>query len=188
MVVTGYFSEKVRTHLEKHPPRLPFHLVVNLDPGKGTLTSLAATRSLIEDEGFILTNADHLFPADFYTRHFVAGEEIIIAAQNDRLIMNEEMKIALDESSHLKEISKTLATYEGAYIGTTRIPKNRSTAYWTAFDQVYKSVDPKRACVEGVLNELDGTETPPNIKWVNGVRWHEIDTWEDLDKARKELA
>jgi len=42
--------------------------------------------------------------------------------------------------------------------------------------------------VEDVLHTLAGSEKYPEVVWVNEVRWFEIDTLDDLEKARKELA
>ena len=186
VVVTGYLGDKISTHLERHPPSVPVQVVVNPKPEQGNLTSLATARALIEDDSFILTNADHLFPSDFYGHHFVAGENITIAAQNDRLILDDEMKVVVS-ADHLREISKTLTTYDGAYIGTTRVPAHYSSAYWTAFDRVNEVIDPTRACVEDVLLKLAHSETPPRVTWINNIQWFEVDTLEDLEKARKRL-
>lgn len=186
VVVTGYLGDKISTHLERHPPQAPVQVVVNPKPEQGNLTSLATARALIEDDSFILTNADHLFPADFYSHHFVAGKDIAIAAQNDRPILDDEMKVVV--ADHLREISKTLTRYDGAYIGTTRVPAHHALAYWAAVDRVQEAMDPACACVEDVLHALAQSETPPNVTWVNNLRWFEVDTLEDLEKARKGLA
>ena len=187
VVVTGYLGDKINTHLERHPLQVPVQVVVNPKPEQGNLTSLAAARAWIEAAGFILTNADHLFPADFYSHRFVAYEGIAIAAQNDRPILDDEMKVVVI-ADRLREIGKTLTTYDGAYIGTTRVPADHAQAYWAAFDRTQETIDPARACVENVLHELAASETPPRVTWVNNLQWFEVDTLEDLEKARKGLA
>lgn len=187
VVVTGYLGDRICTHLEKHPPAVAVQIVVNPKPEQGNLTSLAAARTLIEDDGFILTNADHLFPSDFYSHHFVAGEDIAIATQNNRPVAEDEMKVVV-VNEHIKEISKTLTAYDGAYIGTTRIPTHKRPAYWAAFDRVREVIDPARACVEDVLQELAHSATPLRATWVNNIQWFEVDTLEDLERARKGLA
>ncbi len=187
VVVTGYLGDKISTHLERHPPPVPVQVAVNPKPEQGNLTSLAAARALIEDDGFILTNADHLFPSDFFSHHFVTDVNIAVAAQRDRPILDDEMKVVV-VADHLREISKALTTYDGAYIGTTRVPAHHSSAYWAAFDRVKEVIDPARACVEDVLQALAHSETPPRVTWVNNLQWFEVDTLEDLEKARKGLA
>ena len=187
VVVTGYLGDKINTHLERHPPSVPVQVAVNPKPEQGNLTSLAAARALIEDDGFILTNADHLFPSDFFSHHFVVDVNIAVAAQNDRPVLDDEMKVVV-VADHLREISKTLTTYDGAYIGTTRVPAHHSSAYWAAFDRVKEVIDPARACVEDVLQALAHSEAPPRVTWVNNLQWFEVDTLEDLEKARKGLA
>jgi choline kinase len=53
---------------------------------------------------------------------------------------------------------------------------------------VRKAIDPAQACVEDVLHVLTDLEKYPRVTWVNDVQWFEIDTLDDLEKARKELA
>ncbi|MHC4639847.1 MAG: sugar phosphate nucleotidyltransferase [Planctomycetota bacterium] len=93
VVVTGYHGNKITEHLNRHPLQVPVQIVNIPKPEQGNLASLAAMRFLIEGDGFILTNADHLFPSDFYTHHFAASESISIAAQNNRPIHDDEMKV-----------------------------------------------------------------------------------------------
>ena len=187
IVVTGYLGDQVSRHLEKHPPSASVQVVISTDLENGNLTSLAAARLLIEGDDFIVTNADHIFPPDFYTNHFSKSENITIAAQSDRPILDDEMKVVVVKQ-HLREISKSLSSFDGAYIGTTRIPKKYSSAYWTAFDQVQGTISPERACVEDVLHRLAESEQHPEVVWVDKVKWFEIDTLDDLEKARKELS
>ena len=188
IIVTGFLSEKIEQHLEKNPPKAAYRTVLNPSPEKGNLTSLEAARELVEGEEFILTNADHLFPDTFYTAYFPSSDSISVAGQYDRTIMDDEMKVVVDQSNQLLAISKTLATFKGAYIGTTRVPANCAKDYWRAFDHVRQTLDPQTACVENILHQLASTGTRIQVSWVNDVNWFEVDTPEDLDFAREGLA
>lgn len=187
VIVTGFLSEKIEAHLEMHPPKIPYTLALNPNPEKGNLTSLEAARDLVEGESFILTNADHLFPETFYVDYFPASDGISVAGQFDRTIMDDEMKVVVDDKNRLQAISKTLNSFKGAYIGTTRVPKSCSDDYWAAFDHVKATEDSKTACVENILHRIASTDTSIQVTWVNHVNWYEVDTPEDLSVARESL-
>ena len=91
-------------------------------------------------------------------------------------------------TDQLRKIGKTLTAFDGAYIGTTRIPVHHSAIYWAAFDRLREVVDPTSASVEQVLQELANSQNRPRVSWLNDIEWFEVDTLEDLEKARQGLA
>lgn len=187
IIVTGFLSHKIEQHLENHPPKVAYKIALNPSPEKGNLTSLEAARDFVEGHEFILTNADHLFPGNFYTDHFLSSDCISVAGQYDRTIMDDEMKVVVNERNHLKSISKILPRFKGAYIGTTRVPASCAKDYWRAFDYVRISRDPGTACVEDILDHLATGGRQILVSWVNNVNWFEVDTPEDLSIAREGL-
>ncbi len=186
VIVVGFLSEKIIRHLEENPPNVPYKIALNPNPEKGNLTSLKAARSEVEGSAFIIANADHLLPANFYTDFFPADETISVAGENNRTIIEDEMKI-IERDCRLEQISKTLPSYDGAYIGVTRVPLACSQIYWQAFDKVLQTQDPQIACVENVLQELAGGGGAPKVHWIEGLKWFEVDTEEDLMIAREGL-
>ncbi len=187
LVVTGHLGGQVRAWIGDRPFPVPVETVTNPAPERGNLTSLTAAREAIGAGGFVLTNADHLFPADFYTAYFPAGEGVRIAAQRARPILEDEMKIRLGEADRLSAISKRLADFDGAYIGATRVSPDAAGRYWAAFERVTRQADPATACVEDVLEALAASGHSPVAVWCDAVRWHEVDTPEDLARAREAL-
>lgn len=187
VVVTGYQADQVEAHLAQHWGGRPIRTLRNPDLEAGNLTSLRAARGLLGDGPFVVTNADHLFPADMYTRHFRPGADVTIACERDRTILDDEMKVlAADE--RLTDIAKTLTRYDGAYIGTTAVGADRVARYWAAFDAVVAEADIRTASVEMVLARLArDAATAPRLQWIEGLRWYEVDTQEDLDLARAGL-
>lgn len=188
VVVTGYMAASIEAHIASHWGGAAVTTVRNPDLEAGNLTSLRAARSALGDDPFIVTNADHLFPADMYLRHFPAGEGIRIACEKDREILSDEMKV-VDGGGFLRAISKTLPVYDGAYIGTTAIGPGAVPAYWKAFEAVESQADLATASVEMVLGQLAvDARTAPAICWIEDLRWYEVDTVEDLEQARGGLA
>ncbi len=200
VVVTGYRAELIENHIATYWPDSPVQTVRNPQLEAGNLTSLGAARPLIGSDPFILTNADHLFPIDMYTRHFpVVPEGIGIACEKERPVLPDEMKV-IERADRLVAISKTLPKYDGAYIGTTCVTQSATRDYWDAFDQVNAHSDLAIASVEMVLDELarNGAQgdqnvvstqvSCPKICWLSGLVWFEVDTPEDLAVARESLA
>ncbi len=187
LVVTGHMGEQVRAWIEDRTFPVPVETVANPAPERGNLTSLAAAREAIGMGGFILTNVDHLFPANFYTMHFRAGGGVRIAAQRARPVLEDEMKIRIGEANRLRAISKRLADFDGAYIGATQVSPDAARGYWMAFERVMRQADLAAACVEDVLGALAVGRYPPVTVWCDAVHWHEVDTPEDLARAREAL-
>ena len=101
-----------------------------------------------------------------------------------RAILDDEMKV-LAAGERLTDIAKTLTHYDGAYIGTTAVGADLTVHYWAAFDAVAAEADIRTASVEMVLARLArDTATAPRLQWIEGLRWYEVDTQEDLDLAR----
>lgn len=185
VVVTGYRGDQVREHLQRQCASVPIHTVENRQYRRGNLLSLAAARPILGDEGFILTNVDHLFPAPFFREHFAEIDMVSAAGQKDRPIQADEMKVRVDGSGRLRAMSKRLDRYDGAYIGVTCVPRRWAAQYWSAFDRVHRTADLDWACVEDVLVELVETDACPVVRWVDGVVWFEIDSPQDLEAARR---
>jgi len=186
VVVTGYRAELIEHHIAREWGQAPVRTVRNTQLEAGNLTSLGAARELIGLESFVLTNADHLFPSDMYTRHFALSEHGIgIACERERPVLPDEMKV-IEKDGLLIAISKTLPKYDGAYIGTTFVSQGSLAAYWEAFERVYHNHDIASASVEMVLDELARTAAP-QIHWLSGLKWFEVDTPEDLAVARESL-
>jgi choline kinase len=186
IVVTGYRAELIEDHIAREWAEAPVRTVRNSQLEAGNLTSLGAARPVIGLESFVLTNADHLFPGDMYTRHFVLSKGGIgIACERERPVLPDEMKV-IEKDGLLVAISKTLPKYDGAYIGTTFVAQDSLAAYWDAFDRVHHSSDIASASVEMVLDQLAQTDAP-QIHWLSGLKWFEVDTPEDLAVARESL-
>ena len=184
VVVTGYEADQVEAHLAARWPGRPIRTVRNPDLEAGNLTSLRAARPLLGDAPFVVTNADHLFPAAMYVRHFLPGDDVTIACERDREILSDEMKVRAD-GLRLTDISKTLDRFEGAYIGTTAVGAGMTARYWSAFDAVEAEADIRTASVEMVLARLArDPATAPRLQWIEGLRWYEVDTQDDLAIAR----
>jgi choline kinase len=188
IIVTGFLSDRIETHMAMRHTPIPFQICRNLAPEAGNLSSVAAARAAIGASAFLLTNADHLFPLHFFKDVFTAGPGIRIACERERVIAEDEMKVQV-MGSDLQAISKTLPSFDGAYIGTTQVAAAACANYWRAFDAAAAQYDPKTACAENVLGLLaQSPATAPQVCWLSGVTWYEVDTPDDHARAQLGLA
>ncbi len=188
MVVAGSRAEQVKEFVMKRG--LDVELFINKNLFPGNLTSLLTVWPHVKNSPFILTNVDHIFPRTFFP-NLVAmlgnRKGIFPAAQRKgtREIYKDEMKVRVNPDNSLQLISKGLEEYDGAYIGVTVVTDTET--YGRALEKVLESAEIERACVEDVLAELAQMGYPPEILWLDGVLWFEVDTMEDLERARGEM-
>ena len=188
IVVTGHMADQVEAHLAQRWAEGPVTAVRNPELEAGNLTSLRAARADLAGAPFIVTNADHLFPATMYTAFFQPGPEVAIACERSRAILDDEMKVVAAPGDRLVAIAKKLIDFDGAYIGTTAVGAAMTDAYWAAFDAVAQAEDLRSASVEMVLGRLaSDAATAPRLCWIEGLHWYEVDTQEDLAIARDGL-
>lgn len=185
IIVGGFAIDMLAEFLSKHPEGKNWNLVDNRDFNKGNLYSLAAARTAIGEDGFCLFNADHYYSSAHYET-MLAGEKKTITAfcDRDRILVADDMKL-VSSDHHLVCMAKDLTRYDAGYIGVTSVPKSCARDYWQAFDATANKLG-NTANVEAVLNEL-ANEKKGSVAVcdVSGSWWTEIDTEEDLERARK---
>ena len=96
------------------------------------------------------------------------------------------MKVAVHEE-HFSKMSKQLKQYAHGYVGVTYVPKNKQQLYWQACIEAERDLGDK-ANVEHVVNVLASQGEQIQICDISGSWWLEIDTPEDLEKAKKVFA
>ena len=92
------------------------------------------------------------------------------------------MKVFVKEGQFQK-MDKQLTDYQWGYVGVSYVPKSLQTKYWEACLKTEQNLGDK-ANVEAVMNQLAADGETINICDISGSWWTEIDTPEDLEKAR----
>lgn len=160
-------------------------LIDNTDFLKGNLYSLATARSELTEDFFVF-NADHFYSPETYQSILTTrSDNITIFCDKDRSLTDDDMKVRLAKpSGHLAAMSKTLSAFEAGYVGVTYVPKLAYQRYWDAFDATAAKLGDK-ANVENVLDGLAAEGGEISVCDISGSWWTEIDTPEDLGKARQ---
>lgn len=186
VVVGGYQFAPLRTAVDRLA-RANVVLVDNPHYRLGNLHSVAAALPHVRG-AFLLVNVDHLFPATVAPRVRTAcGGEVTAFCEFERTLAADEMKVQVDAQRHLRHIAKTLATFDGGYIGMTFVPEARRPAYAAAVAMA-RQQHGDNAVAEHVLQALADGGTHVSTASLDGTPWSEVDTPADLARAEAWLA
>jgi choline kinase len=105
----------------------------------------------------------------------------------ERPLADDEMKVVVGRSRSLRAISKTLARYDGGYVGLTRVPHAQRADYAGAM-QAASERRGRAAVVEDVLQALVDAGSPVATASLDGCAWCEVDTPDDLECAQALMA
>lgn len=185
-VVGGFRIERVADHL-RDIGASDVTLVDNPRFRDGNLESVRCALARV-DGGFVLTNADHVFPAGTGARMAAASRDEICAwCEFVRTPEPDEMRVVLDPRGRLARISKSLTAFDGAYVGVTRVPAGRRGDYERALARVRERRG-AAAVAEEVLQALADGGVRVDAPSMDGIRWFEVDTPADLARAASGLA
>lgn len=164
-----------------------YEVLENIDFLKGNLFSLKTARSVLS-ESFFVFNADHYYSPDNYRKIFATPpHHITIFCDRDRTLSDDDMKVKTKpikaDVANLVSMSKTLLDYDFGYVGVTFVPQNSFAKYWAAVEATEVELGDK-ANVEHVLNTLANQGESIEVRDISGSWWTEIDTPEDLQRAR----
>lgn len=158
-------------------------LLNNTDFQKGNLYSILTAKSELTEDFFIF-NADHYYPIETYQKIMATKGDLLTAfCDRDRKLTDDDMKLQ-SKDGYLIEMKKTLSTFDCGYVGVTYVPSREHGNYWNACDAVSQELGDK-ANVEAVLNQMAANGQKIQIADISGSWWTEIDTPEDLIKARE---
>lgn len=186
IVVGGFAYEKMAEHLKGQDSRI--HLLENEKFRKGSILTLCKALPFIRGE-FFLFNADHIYsfsilPRLLKKREIVEG--LFAACDFDRPLGEDDMKIRKNAEGALTDIGKTLNPFDGGYTGITYCSDRTLRFYQKAAQDILKSTQ-GQGVVEDVLRRLISMGHPPRICDISNIPWLEVDTQEDLKKAKKDL-
>ncbi|MCF2526835.1 phosphocholine cytidylyltransferase family protein [Yinghuangia soli] len=189
-VVIGYCGEAVRERkaaLEK-AYGVTLHLVENDKAEEwNNAYSLWCARDYLAD-GVLLANGDTLHPLSVQEALLGArgdGKGIILALDDAKPLAEEEMKVRLGETGAVARITKLMDPAEavGEYIGVTLIEGHAAPALVDALEVTWRR--DAQLYYEDGYQELADRGVRIEVQSIGGAVWTEIDTTEDLMKARE---
>ena len=147
--------------------------------------SLWVARERLRD-GAILVNGDTVHPASVEETVLAArGPGIVLAADTEKTLGEEEMKLHVTDDGFMDRINKALdpATARGEYIGVTLIEPAAAEPLADALEATWKR-DPGLYYEDG-YQEFADRGGRIGIAPIGSAEWVEVDDHEDLARARE---
>lgn len=182
VVVGGFGFSDVAAEIQKW--ELAVTLVENQAFRDGNLVSLLAARARVTGD-FLLMNVDHIYKPAVAGLVGVPVQEVTAFIDRDRQLGPDDMKVARDTEGRVKEIAKTLTTFDCGYVGMTRVPAAALQRYWTTAETVI-AAQGRAVHVERILARLATCASPqerPACRDISGIGWLEVDMRDERDHA-----
>jgi len=136
--------------------------------------------------GAILVNGDTVHPASVEQTVLAArGPGIVLAADTEKALGEEEMKLHVTDDGFMDRINKALdpSTARGEYIGVTLIEPEAAEPLADALEATWKR-DPDLYYEDG-YQEFADRGGRIGIAPIGSVEWVEVDDHQDLARARE---
>jgi len=184
IVVGGFYFDQMKTFLHG---KKNVSLIENNDFLKGSILTIHKALPLVQDS-FLVMNVDHIYPdvlAKKLSQDLVNASVVTAIVDFDRPLLEDDMKVLLDQKGRIRTIAKALSDFDAGYIGMTYVPKASLSLYKSAVERVLQTDG--RSNIESVLQILADDGTPPTSLDASGIRWLEVDNQNDLLNAERIL-
>jgi choline kinase len=188
ILATGYREDAVRLALADLQSEVSYCLNPRYDTTQNSV-SLALCRDAVDGRSFFKLDGDVVFDPELLTRIAAPQAELSAGVDSSRKLDEEAMKVVV-EGPRIVRFGKSvpLAASHGESIGIERIASGASGKLFDALDQRIA------AGVTGLYYEdvysqmIERGELEAEVADVSGLRWTEVDTFEDLESARRLFA
>jgi choline kinase len=190
-VMVGFGADQVEQALSEHtPPGMTSRSFFNpFFASSDNLITVWLARAAMLDE-FVLLNGDTLFESEILRRLLTAPRAPLTLAINVKNgYDDDDMKVSLDLRGRLTAVGKTLKpkVVDGESIGMMVFRNSGVEPFRSALEMAVR--DPN--CVDSwYLSVINGmaAEVPIQTTSIRGLWWGEVDSREDLEAVRVELA
>jgi choline kinase len=188
VLATGYREDAVREALGGVAGEVIFCPNPRYDSTQNSV-SLALCRDAVDGRSFFKLDGDVVFDPELLTRIAAPRAELSAGVDSSRKLDEEAMKVVV-EGAQIRRFGKgvPLALSHGESIGIERVASAASGKLFDALDERI------RAGVTGLYYEdvysqmIERGELSAEAADVSGLRWTEVDTFEDLEAARRLFA
>jgi choline kinase len=185
ILATGYREDAVRAAVVGLPCDVVFCPNPRFDSTQNSV-SLALCREAVAGRSFFKLDGDVVFDSEVLTRIAAPSAELSAGVDSRRKLDAEAMKVVVEGGS-IRRFGKAvpLSASHGESIGIERIAASASTKLFDALDaRIAGGVTD--LYYEDVYSEMISRgELEAEVADVSGLRWTEVDTFEDLEAARR---
>ena len=184
IMVTGYHREILMDHVISNFPRLNFTFLINHHYFEtNTAYSLQLCNELMNDDQFILLNADVLYPYEVLERLMNSSRDTILAVEVKKC-GREEVKVIEGKDRRLVAIGKDLIEDNclGEFIGVAKLSQDFSSMFFKSLDKLIHAGG-KSDYFEAAMHSILANH-PVFYEDVSDLPCIEIDFVEDLENAQ----
>ena len=178
IVVTGYNSNKIKERLGTS-----IECIFNKNfENTNNLYSLWEARNFIDDE-FICIYSDLLFHKKILEKCGISNKEITLAVE--RNLRNETMRVKI-ENKKIVQVNKNIDSKDthGNFIGMAKFSKNAKNELFQIIKELIEKGNQEAYYTLAIENLVKRGKTVDFIETDN-LPWMDIDTKEEIEKARK---
>lgn len=188
VVVTGYRADQIRDFLNNtyRSSLLTFHFLHNADyEHNNNIYSLWMSGQVVRGREFLLMDSDILCDPEAVLT--IARQEESALAVNRHELGEEEMKVVVDQSMRITEISKTCnpADAMGESVGIEKITADYSEALFRELDQMIEQEGLIDIFYERAFERLIPQSHTFRVVDTTDFFSYEIDTPEDYERAQQ---
>lgn len=187
IVVTGYRADQIKRFLNGSYPTISFHFVHNEHYNEtNTGYSLLQTEQAVGDDAFIKFDADVLFEAEILKKLLKSKASALCIDKNIHLEA-EEVKVITDESMRVVEVGKKInpKLAKGESIGIEKIDPSAGKVLFAELGKLMRHKENWQEYYDDSYTTLAGKGIPMYAVDITGLKWVEIDTTADFNRAEK---
>ena len=187
ILATGYREDAVREALASLANEVTYCPNPRYDSTQNSV-SLALCREAVGGRSFFKLDGDVVFDPELLTRIAAPRAELSAGVDSARKVDAEAMKVVVDGTT-IRRFGKAvpLAESHGESIGIERISGQASQKLFDALDERI-AAGVTDLYYEDVYSEMIARgELTAEAADVSGLRWTEVDTFEDLERARRSV-
>lgn len=188
IIVTGHAEEKIKKEVRSFTEQIQDIKLVHNEfyKDRNNIYTAYLVRNLI-NENTLIFNSDIVFDEKILAKaveEMKSNKDSFMIIDNHKRLVDEDMKVLLDESRRIIRINKHLDNEKsfGEYIGILRLSQHDVEAFANSLEHmIYEEIYHKY--YEDALDRI-ATELTLRVISTDGHEWTEIDFVEDYEKAK----
>ena len=189
VVVTGYLKEMIEGYISANYPSLGVEYIFN-DKYASTnnIYSLWMTKEAVKDQDIMLLDSDILFDSPIITALLESSHENCLAL-NSHELGDEEIKVIVDETNRIKEISKVCSIEDavGESVGIEKFSAPLVKLLFDEMDDMILNKNQSGIFYEAAFENIIEKGADMYIVDTTNIFSMELDTVEDFETACKKL-
>lgn len=185
-VVTGYLEEQIKDFISQKYPDLKVTFIRNdVYETTNTAYSLNLTKDFVGDDEFIKFDADVVFEKQVLERLINSHSDSSLCIDKNIHLDKEEVKVITEEGEKVLQVGKKLdpTLSKGESIGIEKISKEASKVLFEELAKVLSDPAKQQEYYDDSYTTLVEKGLPFYATDITGLKWVEIDTHEDYERA-----